>query len=98
MGHQKHAAIAILDVGSMHDGVHQAALRVDENVPLLAFDLLAPHRSHAGRESRFFSAFHALAVDDRGGRRSLVLCSFAAFDIEGVMNAVERAVQLHRSK
>jgi hypothetical protein len=24
----------------MHDGVHQEALRVDENVPLLALDLL----------------------------------------------------------
>ena len=40
-GHEKHAAIAILDVRGMHDGVHQEALRVDENVPLLAFDLLA---------------------------------------------------------
>jgi hypothetical protein len=25
----------------MHDGVHQEALRVDENVPLLALDLFA---------------------------------------------------------
>ena len=25
----------------MHDGVHQQALRIDENMPLLAFDLLA---------------------------------------------------------
>ena len=40
-GHHKHAAIAILDVGGMHDGVHQQALRVDENVPLLALDFLA---------------------------------------------------------
>jgi len=39
--HQKHAAIAILDVGGMHNGVHQEALRVDENVPLLALDLFA---------------------------------------------------------
>jgi hypothetical protein len=39
--HHQHAAIAILDVGGMHEGVHQQALRVDENVPLLAFDLLA---------------------------------------------------------
>jgi hypothetical protein len=35
------AAVAILDIGGMHDGVHQEALRVDENVPLLALDLLA---------------------------------------------------------
>jgi len=40
-GHQKHAAVAILDIGGMHDGVHQEALRVDENMPLLALDLLA---------------------------------------------------------
>jgi hypothetical protein len=35
------SAIAILNVGSMHDGVHQQALCVDENVPLLALDLFA---------------------------------------------------------
>lgn len=40
-GHQEHAAVSILDVGGMHDVVHQQALRVDENVPLLAFDGLA---------------------------------------------------------
>src|SRR5262249_21678699 len=40
-GHEKHAAIAILDVRGMHDGMHQEALRIDENMPLLAFDLLA---------------------------------------------------------
>src|SRR5262245_47490729 len=40
-GHQERAAVAILDIGGVHDGVHQEALRVDENVPLLALDLLA---------------------------------------------------------
>lgn len=40
-GHDEEAAIAILDVRSMNDGVHQEALRVDENVPLLALDFLA---------------------------------------------------------
>ena len=40
-GHEEHATIAILDVRGMHDGVHQQALRVDENVPLLALDILA---------------------------------------------------------
>ena len=39
--HDQRAAIAILNVGGMHDGVDQQALRVDENVPLLALDLLA---------------------------------------------------------
>ena len=35
------AAVAILDIGGMNDGVEQQAQRIDENVPLLAFDLLA---------------------------------------------------------
>jgi hypothetical protein len=38
---QQHAAIAILDVGRMHDGVRQQALGIDQDMPLLAFDLLA---------------------------------------------------------
>ena len=37
----QYAAIAILNVGRMNDGVQQKAYRVDENMPLLAFDLLA---------------------------------------------------------
>ena len=39
--HHQHAAIAVLDVGSMHDGVDQQALRIDEDVAFLALDLLA---------------------------------------------------------
>jgi len=39
--HDQHAAIAILNVGGVHDGVDQQALRIDENVPLLALDLLS---------------------------------------------------------
>ena len=39
--HQQHAAVAILDVGGVDDRLHQQALRVDQDVPLLAFDLLA---------------------------------------------------------
>jgi len=34
-------AITILNVGGVHDGVDQQALRVDKNVPLLALDLLS---------------------------------------------------------
>ena len=36
-----HAAVAVLNIRAMHDGVHQQALRIDENMALLAFDLLA---------------------------------------------------------
>src|SRR5215218_5871808 len=37
-GHQPNAPVAILDMGGVHDRVHQQALGVDENVTLLAFD------------------------------------------------------------
>jgi len=37
----ENAAIAILDIGAMNDRMKQQAYRVDENMPLLAFDLLA---------------------------------------------------------
>ena len=39
--HQQRAAVAVLDVGGMHDGVHQQALRIDKDVALPALDLLA---------------------------------------------------------
>jgi len=38
---QHDAAVAVLDVGGMHDGVDQQAQRIYENVALLALDLLA---------------------------------------------------------
>jgi hypothetical protein len=40
-GHQQHAAVAVLDIGGMHDGCRQQALCIDKDVPLLACDLLA---------------------------------------------------------
>src|SRR3954454_15513160 len=39
--HDECAAIAILNVSRVHDGVDQQALGIDENVPLLTFDLLS---------------------------------------------------------
>ena len=33
--HDEYAAVAILNVSSMNDGINQQALRIDENVPLL---------------------------------------------------------------
>src|SRR5208282_3349936 len=39
--HQQRAAVAVLEVGGVHDRVHQQALGIDEDVPLLALDLLA---------------------------------------------------------
>jgi hypothetical protein len=40
-GQQQDAAIAILDVGGMDDGVQQQTQRIDENMALLALDQLA---------------------------------------------------------
>ena len=39
--HHERAAVAILNVSSMNDGMDQQALRIDENVPLLALNLLS---------------------------------------------------------
>ena len=64
-----------------------------ENVPLLALDLLArivPMRINA--RPPFYRAFHALAVDDRGGRTHFPLLSFATLFIERVVDSFQRAV------
>ncbi len=45
--HQQHATIAVLDVGGVDDRLPQQALGVDQDVALLALDLLA--RIKAGR-------------------------------------------------
>ncbi len=37
----ENAAIAILNVGGMNEGMKQQAYRIDENMPLLALDLLS---------------------------------------------------------
>jgi len=54
------ATVSILDICRVHDGVHQQAVRIDENVPLLAFDLLS--RVVTGRVNRRppFSALFTL--------------------------------------
>ena len=38
--HHQHAAVSILDVHGVHDRLHQQALRVDQDMALLALDLL----------------------------------------------------------
>ena len=39
--HQQHPAVTVLYVGREHDGLHQQALRINQDVALLAADLLA---------------------------------------------------------
>ncbi len=36
--HQQRTAIAVLDIGGTHDGMHREPHSIDENVPLLALD------------------------------------------------------------
>ena len=57
---QSQAAVAILNVGGGDDAVQEQALRIDENVPLLALDQLA--RIKAGRIDAWppFSALFTL--------------------------------------
>src|SRR3954463_12585872 len=52
-GHQPNAPVAILDMGGVHDRVHQQALRVDEKVTLLALDpFIRTPAEGVGRDSR----------------------------------------------
>jgi hypothetical protein len=44
----------------MHDGLHQQALRIDEDVPLLAFDLLAAIEARRINPAPPFSALLTL--------------------------------------
>ena len=70
---QQDAAIAILDIGAMNDGVQQQTQRVYEYMALLALDLLA--RIIAMRiDTRppFSALFDALAINDGGGGASRV--------------------------
>ena len=50
-------------------------------------------REHAGRRNApFFSRFHALAVDDCGGRAGVPTRMFATLHIQRVVKSIERAV------
>ena len=62
---QRETAVAILNVGG-DDAVQQQALRIDQNMPLLALDQLAGIEAVAVDAPPFFSAFHTLTVDDAG--------------------------------
>src|SRR5208283_2742875 len=71
---------------------HQA-LGIDQDVPLLAFDFLASviaMRIEVG--AALFGAFDALGIDDRCGRTGLTRGSLAAFDVEGVVDAIQRSI------
>ena len=77
----------------MNDGLHQQPLRVDENMTLLALDLLSriePVRIDRGPP--FFRASHALAVDDGGGWAGLAFGLLTTLFVEHVMDAIQHAI------
>jgi hypothetical protein len=58
--HQHHAAVAVLDVGRVDDGVQQQALRVYQDLALLALDLLAGVKARRVDRDPPFSALLTL--------------------------------------
>ena len=57
---QRETAVAILNVGGGDDAVQQHALRIDQNMPLLALDQLAGIEAVAVDASPPFSALFTL--------------------------------------
>ena len=91
--HDQRTAIAILDIGGVHDGVDQQALRVDENMPLLALDLLSRVVTRRINRGPPFSALFTLWLSITAAVGLAFFCyRLAAFHIELVMDAIERAI------
>jgi hypothetical protein len=76
----------------VYDSVDQQALRIEENVPLLALDLLSRVVTGGSIETPFFSTFHALAVDHRCRGARVPGSRLAAVHVEFMMDAIERAI------
>src|SRR5271163_3107855 len=90
---QERSLVAILNVGGRHDGVQHETLGVDQDMPLLALDLLAGVVTvRIDRSPALFRALHALGVDDGRGRAGLPPSLFATLHIERVMQPLQRAV------
>src|SRR5271166_535183 len=79
--------------------VQQKAQRIDENVTLLAFDQLAPVKP-MGIDARppFFRALNALTIDDARGRADVAIGLLSAFDVERVVNVLQRSVVAPQTK
>ena len=81
-------------------GQSASSLSVDEDMSLLAFDLLASHQSPPDRsDAPLFRALDALAVDNaRSKGLAMSVCLLAAQHIKRVMEPIERAVMLPAAK
>ena len=75
--HQQHPAIAVLDVCRMNDGLHQQALRIDQDMALLAFDFLAGIEARRVAAGPPFSALFTLwlSITPAVGLASRPACS-----------------------
>ena len=79
----------------MDDDAQQEAQRVDQDVPLATFDLLA--RVVARRIERsppFLSAFRGLGVDDRCRRARFTPCLLAHRNVKRMMDALQCSVPI----
>jgi hypothetical protein len=90
--HDENAAIAILDVGRMFNGVEQQAYCVDKMCHFLPLIFLPASYPCGSMHAPFFCAFDALAVDDGGGRTGFPLPSFATLLIKRLVNSPQSAV------
>jgi hypothetical protein len=75
--HLQHAAVAVVNIGGMHDRRNQQALGVDNDVPLLAFGLLAAVKGRPiSRRPPFPASFTLwLSMIPAAGLASRAVCS-----------------------
>ncbi len=74
--HDHDAAVAVLDIGGMHHGVHQQALGIDQDMALLALDLLARIIARPVRDPPFSALLTLwLSMMAAVGEASLSTCS-----------------------
>ena len=95
------------NVGGGDDAVQQQALRIDQNMPLLALDQLAGIEAVAVDASLPFSALFTLylsdhftnqTVDDAGRGAGFARGFLAALEVERMMDAIQRAVPVPQAE
>jgi hypothetical protein len=90
--HDQDPAVTVLKVRQMNDRMRQKTRRIDQNMPLFAFDLLTGGVAMGVDTAALFSAFHALAVDHAGGWARLPADLLSTLHIKGVMDPPQCAV------
>lgn len=80
--------VAVLDVGGVNDDTDQQAQRVEDDVPLAAQDFLAGIKA---TNAAAFRGFHALPVDDAGGRARLSAFPFVRRHDQFIVNGAQQS-------